>query len=65
MLPQKIIRIKRDGGGLDETAIGQFVAGITGDRAADEPPGTLPPPLIRRHVATGRPASNATAEAPA
>lgn len=36
MLAQEIIRIKRDGGSLDEAAIGAFVAGITDGRVADE-----------------------------
>lgn len=36
MLPQEIIRIKRDGGTLDEAAIGEFVTGIADGSVADE-----------------------------
>jgi len=36
VLPQEIIRIKRDGGVLETAAIEQFIAGITDGRIADE-----------------------------
>ncbi len=35
MLPQEIIRIKRDGGRLDDMLIGQFVEGITSGEVAE------------------------------